>query len=182
MKQSIQKRWIIPIFLIAAIIWVFWKGLSLPHFTSQSHEIDKPFPAFSLNEVRPPHNALTQDIFKNKVSIVHIWAAWCSVCVQEHQAWNAIAKTWHYPLIGVIYRDNPQLVQNILAKKGDPYTHLLNDDAGTLGIELGLVGTPETFIVDQQGHVQFHHVGAINKADFEKEMLPILQKLEAKKA
>jgi len=166
----------IGIFLILSFLfWIFWKALfNEQHPVSQTTTF---FPEFHLKEVRAPHAVLTLSDLKGKVSIVHVWATWCGICIKEHQAWMSIKEKWPYDFVSILYRDDPQKVLDLLAARGNPYTYVLNDEKGKLGLDLGLVGTPESFIVDKDGIIRFHHVGALNAHVFETTFLPILKEL-----
>ena len=112
---------------VAVVLWVLWKGLFVNR-DDQSIIKGKAFPEFSLADLKTTESKTLQDL-KEKISIVHIWASWCGVCVKEHDEWLKITQKWHYPLVGVVYRDNPVSALNILKQKGDPYTYLLNDQS-----------------------------------------------------
>jgi len=166
----------LPAFFLIGIMWLLWKALYIKNIPEDQIS-SKPFPSFSLNDVRHEEKAVTLADLQGQVSIVHVWASWCDVCVREHQEWLNIINQWPYPLVGMVYRDDANTVKTILAEKGDPFTLLLNDRTGQLGVDLGIVGTPETFIVDANGVIRYHHLGAIDQAYFESELLPVLKQL-----
>lgn len=178
MKLSMRR--LIPFFLILLLIVFLWKALYLQKTFTPEHQGGN-FPSFSLADVRDPHKIITLGNLKGEPTIVHIWATWCSICVKEHDEWLKITKKWPIRLMGVVYRDQPNVVLNVLQQQGDPYQLLLNDEAGTLGLNLGLVGTPETFLVDAQGVIQLQHLGPVNRDVFEKEFLPVLEKMKQEK-
>lgn len=137
----------------------------------------QPFPAMKIASL-DNHAPRSIKELANKPTIVHIWASWCGVCLEEHQAWLNIKEKWNYPMIGVVFRDDRKEVLNFLAKRGSPYNWILNDAQGKLGIALGLVGTPQTYIVDAQGVIQFQYIGAIDETTFKNEFVPVLKRLE----
>lgn len=168
----------VPVVFLGLLIWVLWKGLNVGEPLASSIEHSSAFPSFSLADVREPQKLITAHDLEGKLSIVHIWATWCGICLQEHDEWVKILQKWPYPFVGVVYRDDTQSVLAHLKHKSDPYTFLLNDASGKLGLDLGLKGTPQTYIVDAQGIIRFHHLGAIDRQIFEKELLPVLKQYE----
>lgn len=174
MNVFTHSKRLIPALLIVLFMALLWKGLYAQKTYAPKHD-DSHFPAFTLQDARTPQKTITLADLKGKSYIAHVWASWCSVCIKEHKQWVAIANKWSVPVVGIIYRDNPNDVLPLLGKFGDPYLYLLNDFSGTLGLHLGIVGTPETYVVDEEGKVQFHHLGPVNMDLFESKMLPILK-------
>ena len=170
-----HKLWrFVPALFLGTLLWFLWKGLVVEH-PQTNHEMA--FPAFSLGDVRTGHQPRSLADLKGQISIVHIWASWCGICVKEHEEWLRIKEKWPHSLVGIVYRDESDKVLNILAKKGDPYNYLLDDMSGSLGLDLGITGTPETFIVDKEGVIRFHHMGPVTQKTFEATFLPIIAKL-----
>ncbi len=159
------------------LLCIFYKSIHKGNLlTSQPNPY--PFPNIILKDIYG-EEILRPAIFQENFNIIHIWASWCESCVHEHDEWVKIKKEWSYPLMSVVFRDNPERVQRLLAQKGNPYTLVFNDDKGALGLGLGLVGTPETFVVDQNGMIRFHYVGPINREIFARDFIPVLENLHA---
>jgi cytochrome c biogenesis protein CcmG/thiol:disulfide interchange protein DsbE len=176
-----QNTWRLSgLFTVGFVFWVLWKSLSIGH-TATMTKVGKPFPDFALTEVMQPKKTIKLKDIKGEPTIVHIWATWCGICVKEHADWLAIEKKWKYPVVGVIYRDDATKARQLMNNKGNPFKYLLNDSAGKLGLDVGLTGTPETFVLDKNGIVRYHYIGAIDSDVFEGEVLPVLKKLEPKK-
>lgn len=161
------KPLLIAVFFIM-LLTILWQGLFV---SEQRFKPELQVPEFHLADMRSQqwikHHQLPQQPY-----VLHVWASWCSICVKEHAQWMKITQRWPYPLIGVVYRDSKQAVLSIL-KQGDPYTYLLDDKEGKLGLELGLIGTPETYVISAN-KIVYHHVGAVDINLFEKELLPHL--------
>lgn len=175
------KFWrFIPAIFLGGILWVLWKGLTVEH--TFSPEKESSFPLFSLEDVRQTDKQVSLSDLKGQVSVVHVWATWCGICVKEHDEWIKIKEKWPHALVGVVYRDDSEKVLTVLNKKGDPYNFLLNDISGSLGLDLGIMGTPETFIVDAQGVIRFHHLGPVTQKTFESTFLPVIEKLNKENA
>jgi cytochrome c biogenesis protein CcmG, thiol:disulfide interchange protein DsbE len=98
-------------------------------------------------------------------------------CRAEHPVLNALAKSSRAPIYGINYKDRPEAARAFLAELGDPYTRIGADD-GRVGIEWGVYGVPETFVVDRQGHIRYRHVGQLTEADLRQRVLPLIEKLE----
>lgn len=177
LSNNRQTLWrYVPAIILGVVLYVLWKGLYVNHEADKTQAV--PFPTFSLNDIVHPDKNVTTDNLKNQVSIVHVWASWCGICVKEHDEWVRIKQKWDIPLVGVIYRDDASKIKEILNKKGDPYQFVLDDKSGSLGLDLGLVGTPETFIVDNKGVIRYHHLGPVKLSQFENDFLPIIEKLK----
>lgn len=161
---------------VGFIFFILWKSLSVGH-TASPVRVGKPFPDFKLTDVMNPKETITLNEIKGQPTIVHVWATWCGICMQEHHDWIAIEKKWKYPIVGVIYRDDAAKARQAMNSKGNPFKYLLNDNSGRLGIDLGLTGTPESYIIDKNGVIRFHYIGAIDADIFKQEFLPVLKKL-----
>ncbi len=174
-RQVIMKRIIrfVPGIILGLILILLYQSLTKD--VEDEMVEDKAFPRFALNDIREPQKKLTLEALKGKVSVVHIWATWCGVCVEEHSEWLRIKEKWPMDLVGIVFRDDNNKVNKLMQEKGDPYQFLMNDISGNLGLALGLRGTPETYIVDKQGSIRYHVLGAMTLDKFESELLPILE-------
>jgi len=160
---------------VVVLIAVFWGGLSSTRTYVAVQE--RVFPDFQLTD--PKGQTITRSSLRNQVHIVHIWASWCGICLKEHGLWMDLkAKNPQLSIVGVLYRDNPTAAMAVINAKGSPYRFLLQDLSGSLGVDLGLIGIPETYIIDKQGVIRFHHRGAISKRLFTEKMLPLIENLE----
>ena len=164
--------WLVWIGFIILILFL-GKGLSLNPNLLPSQMIDKPFPDFNLKSIDSNKMIQMQDIM-GKPGLVHVWATWCGVCLHEHESLMAIQQKWHPDIYSVSYKDQPNRVLQWLADNGDPYRMHLNDNLGKLALDLGVYGTPETYVVDAKGMIRFRHVGPLDMKLFEKKMLPLL--------
>ncbi len=165
------------------LVGFFAKGLTLnPNFLP-SQMIEKPFPEFQLRTIESTEELSTlkhkQDIL-GEPALVHVWATWCQICLQEHDDLMLIKQKWQPHIYGVSYKDEPTKVAKWLNAKGKPYDFTLDDRTGSLGVDLGVYGTPETYVIDGQGVILARHVGPISLAFFEQEFLPLLEVNKAK--
>ena len=179
MKNIKVTRWVIIPFIIFAILAVFlWQGLQLDPHQRESTLLGKPVPKFELTSLFDRHQSLTNNILKGQVSILHVWATWCSTCLAEHATLLQLAKTTHVPFYGLNYKDNRQKARRYLKIYDNPYRQVMFDEAGSVAIDWGVYGTPESYIIDKQGIIRYKHVGMITPDDWQKELWPLIQKLE----
>lgn len=174
-----MKKFIIPIGLFALLGVLLAVGLKLDPRKIPSPLVDKPLPAFSLPTLDSPGRRLANADFKGKVVLVNVWASWCVACRQEHPLLMTLARAKQVPLIGLNYKDKREDALHVLQTEGNPYDVSLVDADGRVGIDWGVYGVPETFVIDKQGVVRYKYIGPISVQDWEKILLPLIQKLSA---
>jgi cytochrome c biogenesis protein CcmG/thiol:disulfide interchange protein DsbE len=169
---------LVPLSIFIALLFFLWRGLYLQPEILPSTLIGKPLPAFHLSNLLDPDKPFTERNFKGQVILLNVWASWCSACEMEHAMLMRIKKDYGIPIYGIAYKDDPESTQLFLNTLGNPYTIIGNDSTGDVSMDLGVYGTPETFIVDKKGIIVYRHVGIINEQVWENEFLPLLQSLE----
>ena len=174
-----MKKFLIPIGLFILLGVLLYFGLKLDPRKLPSPLVGKPLPAFSLTTLDKPNRSLSNADLSGRVVLINVWASWCVACKQEHPVLMAIAREKQVPLIGLNYKDKPEDALRVLATEGNPYEVSLVDAKGRVGIDWGVYGVPETFVIDKQGIVRRRHVGPISTADWEQTLLPLIQKLSA---
>jgi cytochrome c biogenesis protein CcmG, thiol:disulfide interchange protein DsbE len=173
-----KRIWQIVILGSIIILTAFlWYAMVNKAKVVDADKVGQAFPAFAMQDLRTNQQVDEKSLI-GKITIVHVWASWCGPCIEEHNLWMKMNHSHPTALMGVAYRDDKNKVKAFLAKNGDPYTTLFDDENGSLGINLGIRGTPETFIVDTKGIIRFHTVGFIDQAEYEHEFLPMLEKLQ----
>ena len=174
-----MSRWVLiaPILVVGALIAVFAVGLRLDPSRVPSPLIDQPAPAFELPSLRAPGELLSERQFEGQVSIVNVWASWCVPCRLEHPLWMDWAETSDVPLYGLNYKDAPGDALEWLARHGDPYQAIASDRAGDVGIDWGVYGVPETFVIDATGRIRYKHIGPLDPTSMEETFRPIVQRL-----
>lgn len=151
----------IPVILFILMGVVFWIGLGKEDKTSlPSPLIGKPFPQFQLGVVEDGRTLTTEDL-KGAPVLVNVWATWCPTCKAEHAFLNQLAAEG-VRIIGINYKDDVAKARDWLAAFGNPYAYNLSDPDGKLGLELGVYGAPETFLVDSDGVIRAKHIGDLN--------------------
>ncbi len=174
------KRWVylLPLAVFAVLMVFFFFGLGTNPRLIPSPLIGQPAPQFSLPKLKNPDELFQQVDLKGEVSLLNIWATWCPSCKQEHPVLMQIAKSNKIPIYGLFYKDDPAKGVVWLQDYGDPYRANAVDVEGKIGIEWGVYGTPETFIIDQEGIIRYKHVGPISWADWQGTLLPMIQSLQ----
>lgn len=175
-------KYLLPLLLFIALSVFLAIGLKLNPREIPSPLIDKPAPAFTLPILAAPERSLSQADLKGKVWLLNVWASWCVSCREEHPLLKQLAKLNKVTLVGLNYKDQADAAQGWLTKQGNPYTVSVMDSDGRTGIDYGVYGVPETFVIDKRGVVRYKHTGPIQPGDLEKLFLPLIQQLEAESA
>ena len=170
-------RFLIPLALFAALAWFLYAGLSLNPREVPSPLIGKPAPAFALPRLDDPTQTVKREDLLGKVWVMNVWASWCAPCREEHPLVVAFARERKVPVIGLNYKDRPGDARTWLERLGNPYAATLIDFDGKVGIDFGVYGVPETFVIDAQGIVRFKHVGALTPQVISQKLEPVLKQL-----
>jgi cytochrome c biogenesis protein CcmG, thiol:disulfide interchange protein DsbE len=167
---------LVPLALFAVLASYFALGLGRDPSVLPSALIDKAAPEFSLPGLGERAGLATADL-AGGVTLVNFFASWCAPCRAEHRVLNALAHTRRVPIYGIDYKDKADLALAWIAELGNPYTRIGADD-GRVGIDWGVYGVPETFIVDKGGRIRYKHVGPLAATDVERSILPLVARLE----
>jgi cytochrome c biogenesis protein CcmG/thiol:disulfide interchange protein DsbE len=162
----------IPILVFVAIGAVFYKGLDLNPTFIPSPLLDKPAPVYELPTLRDPSVTTGTNDLLGKVSLVNVWATWCSGCRQEHGFLTELARQNILPIYGVNWRDDRNSALDWLNTLGDPYVASAFDSDGSVAIDWGVYGAPETFLVDREGTVLYKHIAPLTRQVWEREFMP----------
>ncbi len=159
-----MKRWMLlgPLVLFLGMAGLLYRGLYLDPSELPSALIGKPFPEFSLPAVQDG-KPLTRADLLGKPALVNVWGTWCVACRVEHPVLTKLAQQG-VVIYGVNYKDVNAEAQKWLKDFHDPYQLNINDEAGSLGLNLGVYGAPETFLIDGKGVIRYKHVGVIDEA------------------
>lgn len=145
-----------------------------------SARIGKPVPLFELSSLKEPERVLTANDLKGKVALLNVWATWCISCQIEHPIFMQL-KSQGIPIYGLNYKDNREAAVQYLALHGDPFLFSITDDRGDLGLDLGVYGAPETYLLDKDGNIHYRFVGVLDPEHWEKELKPRYEALLAGK-
>lgn len=186
--MSPRLKLFIPLALFASLAVLLFRGLSLDPQALPSALVDKPLPTFDLpvlsNEMRNDmpdgmrdgDGTVGREVLTGRVSLLNVWATWCISCRVEHPYLQQLADGG-VTIVGLNYKDDVVSAKDWLANLGDPYTLNIVDEAGTLGLDLGVYGAPETFFIDREGVVRYRHVGVIDERIWTTRLEPIYQSL-----
>lgn len=169
MKHKDLLRYL-PVGLFVMVMVFLARGLWLDPQELPSTQINQPVPNFSLSELIAG-NPIDQSIFKGHWTILNVWASWCDACVNEHELIKTLSEKG-VRVIGLNYKDNARTAKAWLANYGNPYQAVLFDHAGQLAIDLGVYGSPETFIIDPEGIIRYRHVGVLTAKAWQQALLP----------
>ena len=169
--------WPLAIFMLLVVLLAI--GLSLDPREVPSPFIGKPAPEFSLQQLHVEDKQFSPEQLKGKVWLFNIWASWCVSCRQEHPLLMRLSKTNSVPIYGLNYKDKRGDAINWLKKWGDPYQFSAHDLDGAVGIDWGVYGVPETFVIDKAGVVRHKHIGPVTSEALTNEILPLVKKLQA---
>ncbi|TDK33495.1 DsbE family thiol:disulfide interchange protein [Luteimonas terrae] len=178
-----RARWLplaafgIVLMLLAAGVWL---SRDPDRDALPSPLIGKPAPAFDLPVLGDPARRVTQADLRGAPYLLNVWGSWCPGCREEHAVVAAFAKTQRVRVIGFNWKDEPEDATRWLAQFGDPYALILADYDGRAAIEWGIYGAPETFLVDAAGTVVWKHVGPMTDATIRAQLLPQVERLEAR--
>jgi len=155
-----RLRLFIPLIVFSVLVVFFWRGLSLDPNAMPSALIDKSFPAFTLLRLQDD-TPVYRDSLLGDVNLVNVWATWCAACKYEHPVLNHLAEQG-INIVGINYKDNTPAALKWLTTLGNPYQFNIVDGDGSLGVDLGVFGAPETYLVDKQGIIRYKHVGIVD--------------------
>jgi cytochrome c biogenesis protein CcmG/thiol:disulfide interchange protein DsbE len=167
----------LPVGVFAALAVVLGWGLSRNAQIIPSALIGKEVPEFSLPSVQGRTLGLSSADLKGEVSLVNVFASWCTACREEHPVFMELKRTGAVPIHGINYKDRPQDAEKWLNAMGDPYTRTGADLNGRVSIDWGVYGVPETFVVDRQGRIAFKHVGAVTPDIYRERLAPLIVEL-----
>jgi len=169
-------RWL-PLALFLGLVALFGKGLFLDPKLIPSPLIGKPVPEFALPPVQGRTLGLSNTNLGGEVALVNVFASWCVACRQEHPLLVRLQREGYLPIHGLNYKDRPEDAAAWLDSLGDPYTRTGADITGRVGIDWGVYGVPETFVIDRQGRIAYKHIGPISEQDWREKLRPLVEKL-----
>ena len=170
------KSWL-PLAIFAALVVLLGVGLTLNPREVPSPLIGKPAPHFELPLLADASKTFTPEDMKGKVWMFNVWASWCTSCRQEHPILAEFAKTGLVPVIGLDYKDQRDDGLAYLAKLGNPYSVVAYDPKGLVGLDYGVYGTPETYVIDRRGVIRYKRIGPLTPQILEQKVIPLINEL-----
>lgn len=172
--------WGLPIVAVLAMIWVLAQGLKLDPSEIESPLVNQAAPSFTSTRLGSGDKAALEDL-RGEVTLFNVWASWCVACRQEHPLLNELARTGTVRIVGLNYKDEPTAAQDWLARLGNPYAWSVVDPKGRIGIDYGVYGVPETFVLDRAGIIRAKRIGPITPDYLQQELLPLVRELQAER-
>lgn len=166
-----------PLLIFIVLVVFLGIGLKLDPRKIPSPLIDKPIPVFSLFQVKDHNRTLGSTDLKGDVSLLNVWASWCVACREEHPVLLDLAKQGVVDIYGLNYKDTREDAVRWLDYFGDPYVASAHDLEGKVGIDFGVYGVPETFVIDSEGIIRYKHIGPVTEKDLDEKILPLIKKL-----
>lgn len=175
-----MMRFILPFVVFVVLAAFLFVGLNLNPREVPSPLIDKPAPAFTLPQLHEPAKQFSPADMKGKVWLLNVWASWCVSCREEHPVLMELASRNIVPIYGLDYKDKNEDAELWLKKGGDPYVLSVSDAEGRIGIDYGVYGVPETYVIDKQGVIRYKQIGPVTEQSLNEKILPLVAELQAK--
>lgn len=170
-------RFVLPLGVFGLLVVLLGFGLTQDPKKVPSPLIGKPAPAFDLPLLHNQQVNFSPDDYKGKVWILNVWASWCVSCRAEHKVITKLANMKLVEIVGLNYKDEPQDGTRWLQQFGDPYAHSVLDYEGRAGIDWGVYGVPETFLIGKDGLIKYKHIGPVTDQALKEEVLPAIKAL-----
>jgi cytochrome c biogenesis protein CcmG/thiol:disulfide interchange protein DsbE len=170
-----KLKFLIPVLLFAALVGMFYKGLYNDPTLVPSPFIGKPAPAFSVPSLQDPAVTISNASFAGRVALLNVWASWCPGCASEHALLLQIANEGVVPIYGLNWKDERPAAMNWLQRLGNPYTLVAFDYDNIVGINWGVYGAPETFLIGADGTILHKLVGPLTAEIWQTEFLPLIE-------
>ncbi len=170
-------KFLVPLGLFGALAVLLYVGLGLNPTRVDSPLINKPAPAFELPVLQNPLETFSPEEMKGQVWLLNVWASWCVSCRYEHPVFMQLARSKAVPLYGLNYKDEREDSIAWLKQHGNPYVLSAYDIDGRVGIDYGVYGTPETYVIDKAGIIRYKHIGPVSPKDLRDTIMPLVKEL-----
>lgn len=173
-----MNRFLWPLIGFIVLLAFLGVGLTLRPSEVPSPLIGKPAPGFTLPQLTAPDQTLSPQAMQGKVWLLNVWASWCAACLQEHPILLDLAKGGVVPIVGLNYKDSRNDALDWLRRHGDPYLLSVADTQGRVGIDYGVYGVPETFVIDKTGIIRYKYIGPVTAEAMSNKILPLVRELQ----
>lgn len=172
-----MTRYLIPLVIFGVLVVFLAIGLGRDPHEVPSPLINKAAPSFKLAQLKDPSKSFSAEEMRGRVWLLNVWASWCITCRDEHPLLIEYARGGAVPIYGLNYKDRPEDALAWLHELGDPYVLSVSDLDGKVGIDYGVYGAPETYLIDQRGVIRFKQIGPVTPDIWTKSILPLAQEL-----
>ncbi|HLZ34714.1 MAG TPA: DsbE family thiol:disulfide interchange protein [Nitrospira sp.] len=173
-----MKRFLLPLGLFAIVVGFLAAGLTLNPREVPSPLVGRPVPDFALPQLHDPRKVFSPKDLAGQVWLLNVWASWCSGCKEEHPVLMQLAQSGSVPVYGMDYKDQRTEALAWLKRQGDPYSLSVMDEAGRIGIDYGVYGVPETFVIDKKGVIRYKQIGPLDQEALDRKVLPLVRELQ----
>ncbi|MET3106260.1 cytochrome c biogenesis protein CcmG/thiol:disulfide interchange protein DsbE [Oxalobacteraceae bacterium GrIS 2.11] len=172
-----MNRFLIPLAVFISLLIFLGVGLHLNPREVPSPLINKPAPDFRISQLHAPDKTISPQDLKGQVWLLNVWASWCEACRQEHATLVDLSKKNLVTIIGLDYKDTRPNGINTLRELGNPYQLSGFDADGRVGIDFGVYGVPETFVIDKHGVIRYKQIGIVTPEVLAEKILPLIKEL-----
>lgn len=173
-----MNRFLLPLGIFAVLVGFLYIGLGLNPREVPSPLVGRPAPQIRLAQLHEPARNFSSTEFKGKVWLLNVWASWCVSCLEEHPLLVELSRSGTVPIVGLNYKDKRDDALAWLKRHGDPYMLSVMDADGRTGIDFGVYGVPETFVIDKDGVVRFKQIGPLTAERWRTRILPLVKELQ----
>ncbi len=173
-----KAKFLIPLAVFCVLLVFLAVGLQRDPREVPSPLVNKPAPTFQLPQLEQADLKFSPADLKGKVWLLNVWASWCVSCRQEHPVLMAFARTGTIPVIGLDYKDQRKDALAVLRRSGNPYDLIAFDSDGRVGIDYGVYGVPESYLIDKAGVIRYKHIGPISEEAMQNKIIPLINELK----
>ncbi len=167
-------RYILPLIVLLILVFFLWQGLAKDPNLLPSPLINKPIPEFLANDLLKKSTRLRKKIFLQHWTLLVVWSSWCLTCTEEQSFLLSLRKKHTIEMIGLNYRDDLQRARRWLRQQGNPFQKIIFDPEGSLAIDLGVYGVPESYLIDPQGVIRYKQVGPLTASVWTQQMTTLI--------
>ncbi|GBG12926.1 cytochrome c biogenesis protein CcmG [Novimethylophilus kurashikiensis] len=171
-------KYLLPLAIFLVLVGFFAAGLKLDPREVPSPLIDKPAPAFRLPVLNAAGQTFSPEDMRGQVWLLNVWASWCGACREEHPVLMAMAQRGEITLVGLDYKDTDAEASGVLTQAGNPYKTVAVDADGRVGIDYGVYGVPETYVIDKAGVIRYKQIGPVTDEALHTKILPLIKGLQ----
>ena len=173
-----MKRFLLPLVIFLVVVGFLAAGLNLDPREVPSPLVGKPAPQFNLPRLDNPEKTISPKEMLGQVWLFNVWASWCGACRDEHPILVKLARSGEVPVYGMNYKDTRLEAQQWLTEGGDPYVASVMDMDGRVGIDYGVYGVPETYVIDRAGVIAYKQIGPVTEEVLRDKILPLVKRLQ----
>lgn len=171
-------KYLLPLAIFMVLVGFFAVGLKLDPREVPSPLIDKPAPPFRLPVLGQPEKTFSPEDMRGQVWLLNVWASWCGACREEHPLLMDMAQRGELALVGLDYKDTDADGTAVLAQAGNPYKIVATDADGRVGIDYGVYGVPETYVIDKAGVIRYKQIGPVTEQALREKIMPLIKGLQ----